>query len=180
MIQSWEEWLTHQKAVLPFIDTWMGWGVGQRGTWWDSSKASVESYTWGGIIACTSTAQGLNCWIRVLQRRIWGFWWTASWSWVSSMLLWPRRQMVSWGMLGEALSTDKVILPLYSALMRLHLKSCFLCWASQKTKTWSSWREFGGWIRRWALLLRGIWDSQASLAWRRECRRNRIHVYTYI
>jgi len=27
-----EEWLIHQKAVLPFSVTWTGWRVGQRGT----------------------------------------------------------------------------------------------------------------------------------------------------
>ena len=32
MIQSWEEWLTHQKAVLLFSETWTGWRAGQRGT----------------------------------------------------------------------------------------------------------------------------------------------------
>jgi len=30
--QNWEEWLIHQKAVLPFSETWTGWRVGQRGT----------------------------------------------------------------------------------------------------------------------------------------------------
>jgi len=29
---TWEEWLTHQKAVLPFSQTWTGWRVGWRGT----------------------------------------------------------------------------------------------------------------------------------------------------
>ena len=32
MIQSWEEWLTHQKAVLPFSKTWTDWTVRQGGT----------------------------------------------------------------------------------------------------------------------------------------------------
>jgi len=30
MIRSWEEWLTHQMAVLPFSEMWTGWRVGHR------------------------------------------------------------------------------------------------------------------------------------------------------
>ena len=29
---NWEVWYIHQKAVLPFSVTWIGWKVGQRGT----------------------------------------------------------------------------------------------------------------------------------------------------
>lgn len=29
----WEEWLTPQKAVLPFSDTWTGYRVWRRGNW---------------------------------------------------------------------------------------------------------------------------------------------------
>ncbi|GAB0192666.1 mitochondrial enolase superfamily member 1 [Grus japonensis] len=32
MIPNWEERLTHQKAALPFSETWTGWRTGQRGT----------------------------------------------------------------------------------------------------------------------------------------------------
>jgi len=32
LTQNWEEWWIHQKAVLPFSETWTGWRVGQRGT----------------------------------------------------------------------------------------------------------------------------------------------------
>lgn len=28
MIQSWEKWLTHQKAMLPFSETRAGWELG--------------------------------------------------------------------------------------------------------------------------------------------------------
>ena len=31
-ILSWEEWPTHQKAALPFSETWTDWRVGQRRT----------------------------------------------------------------------------------------------------------------------------------------------------
>ena len=52
MIQSWEEWLAHQKAVLPFHKPCTEWRIGQGGTWWGLTRASVESCTWGGITAC--------------------------------------------------------------------------------------------------------------------------------
>ncbi|XP_068810842.1 tetraspanin-9 isoform X2 [Struthio camelus] len=32
VILNWEEWLTHQRAVLPLRGTWTGWRVGRRGT----------------------------------------------------------------------------------------------------------------------------------------------------
>ena len=28
MIKSWEEWLTHQKGLLPFIKAWTDWKAG--------------------------------------------------------------------------------------------------------------------------------------------------------
>jgi len=32
MTQNWEQWRIHQKAVLPFSETWTGWRAGQKGT----------------------------------------------------------------------------------------------------------------------------------------------------
>jgi len=32
ILHHWEEWWIHQKAALPFSETWTGWRVGQRGT----------------------------------------------------------------------------------------------------------------------------------------------------
>ena len=32
MTHNMEEWWIHQKAALPFSETWTGWRVGQRGT----------------------------------------------------------------------------------------------------------------------------------------------------
>ena len=44
-IQNWDEWPMHQKTVLPFSETWTGWRVRQRGTKWNSRRASVGSST---------------------------------------------------------------------------------------------------------------------------------------
>ena len=55
VIQSREEWLILQKAVLPFIKTWMDKGTVQRGTWWGSTMATAESCTWREITAYSST-----------------------------------------------------------------------------------------------------------------------------
>ena len=36
-----------------------------------STKASIESYIWGGLTACISTGKGMTCWREALQRRTW-------------------------------------------------------------------------------------------------------------
>ncbi|GAB0207124.1 mitochondrial enolase superfamily member 1 [Grus japonensis] len=40
-IQNWEEWLIHQKAVLPFSETWTGWRVGWCRTKFNKGKCRV-------------------------------------------------------------------------------------------------------------------------------------------
>ena len=90
-----EEWLIHQKAVLPLSKTWTGW----RGTWWSSTRASAGSCTWGGTTPCTSTGLGLTSWRAALQRGTWECWWTTSWPWASSVPWLPRWPVGSWGAL---------------------------------------------------------------------------------
>jgi len=58
--------------------------VGWRGIWWGSTRASVESCTWGGIMACISTGWELICWTEALQRRTRVSWWPAKCPWASS------------------------------------------------------------------------------------------------
>jgi len=41
-------------------------------------------------------------WRGALQRRTWMSWWTESWPWVSSVLLWTKTSVVSWGALKKA------------------------------------------------------------------------------
>ena len=96
MIQSWE------KAVLPFSETWVGWRVRQRETWWDSTRASAESYIWGGKTTCIGTGEGLTCWKGALQRKTWLFCWATVWPWANSVPLWSRRPMASLGALQRA------------------------------------------------------------------------------
>jgi len=90
MIKSWEDWLIYLKTVLPFNKTWTDWEVGQGGTWWGLTSASVEYCTWGGTTSCTSTGYGMIYWRGALQRRTWGSWWTTGWPWASSVPWWSR------------------------------------------------------------------------------------------
>lgn len=55
MIWSQEEQLTHWKDVLPFCETWTDRGVGWRRTLRRSTRASVGSYIWEGVVMCIST-----------------------------------------------------------------------------------------------------------------------------
>lgn len=64
---SWEEWLTHLEAALPFSKTGMGWRAGQRGGRWGLRRASDEYCTWGGITTCIGTGWWLTCWGGALQ-----------------------------------------------------------------------------------------------------------------
>jgi len=76
MTQNWEEWWIHQKAVLPFSMTWTGWRVRERGTWWNSTRASAGFCIWGGTTPCISTGLGWTCWRGALWRGTWDCWWT--------------------------------------------------------------------------------------------------------
>jgi len=51
---------------------------GWAGTLWGSTRASMESYTWGGITVYRYHL-GLSCWICVLQRWTWRSWLTNGW-----------------------------------------------------------------------------------------------------
>lgn len=87
------------QVLLPFRKTWADWKVGQRGTWWASETANVEFCTWWGVTACISAGWVLTCWKGALQRRTWVCWWTNGWPWASSIPLWTRRPMGSWGVI---------------------------------------------------------------------------------
>ena len=66
---------TRRLCCLPFSETWTGWRVRQRGTWWSSTKTSAGSCTWGGTTPCTSTGLGQTCWRAALWRGTWVSWW---------------------------------------------------------------------------------------------------------
>ena len=70
-----------------------------RGTSWGSTRASGGSYIWGGINTQISTGKGMAFWKGALQKRTGVCWWTTGWPWSSSVTLWTRRPMVSWGAL---------------------------------------------------------------------------------
>jgi len=126
-IWNWDDWMTHLKAVLPFNMTWTDWRVGQKGTWWGLTRASVESSTWGRITTLVSTGEGLTFWKGALQRRIWVSWWTAGWPWASSGSPWCIKNSM-------ANRSRDVILSLYSGPGTLHMESHVQFWGSQFRK----------------------------------------------
>jgi len=105
-----------------------------RRTWWDSTRANVESCTWGGTTTCISASYRMTCWKELLQRR------TYLWVLVANRLVVSQQSAFmavnANGILGYikknvASSWRNVIFPLYSSLVRSHLEYCVQFWASQ-------------------------------------------------
>jgi len=170
MIWSWEEQLMHQKAVLPYKKTWTGCRVGQRGTLWGSTRASVESCTSEGITACISTGWGLTCWKEVLWRTPWMSWWATGWPSASSAPWWPRRPMGSSGAFKRVWPVGQGRWSSPSTLLYI---SGALCPVLDSSVQENSWRESRGELQRWLgtwsiYFMRRGWESWDHLAWGRE------------
>jgi len=91
--------------ALPFRRIWRD---GQRGNFRNSTKASAGSCTWRGINPCISKGCGMTHQKVALWRKTWTSWWTVHWPRASSVPLWPRRPIVSWGALGRSLQVSWV------------------------------------------------------------------------
>jgi len=63
---------------------------------WCSRRLNVGCYTWVMTTPWSSMAPGKSGWEAAWQKRSWGCWSTAMWTWVSSVPRWPRRPMASW------------------------------------------------------------------------------------
>lgn len=62
MTQNWEEWLIHERVVLPFRGTLTGWRNGLREANKSQQGESIKSRTRGGMTPCTSTCRQPPSW----------------------------------------------------------------------------------------------------------------------
>ena len=120
MIQGWKEWLTYQKAVLPFSETWTNWRAGQRRTIWGSIRASVgilhlHSCRLGAVLLERSSSE------KALDTRL-----TVS----QQCDLVARKVNGTLGCIAWSVASKvtEMILPLHSALVRPHLEYCVQFW----------------------------------------------------
>ncbi|KAK4828409.1 hypothetical protein QYF61_026163 [Mycteria americana] len=67
-----EEWLRHQRIVLPFKGTLTDWRDESRRALCNSTEGIAKSCIWGGATPCTSTCWGPPGWKAALQKRTWG------------------------------------------------------------------------------------------------------------
>ena len=84
--------------------TWTGWIDGLRPTVWVSTMRCARSCTWVTTTPCNATGLGRSGWKGARQKRTWGCWWTAGWTWAGSVPRWPRRPTASWlgsGIVGQ-------------------------------------------------------------------------------
>lgn len=72
-------------SMLPSRRTSEAWRKVLTGTSWSSARRSGKSCHWGGSTTCTS-----RCWKVNLEKMTWGFWWTLSWPYSSSVSLQQR------------------------------------------------------------------------------------------
>jgi len=83
-----KEWLTHQKAVLPFRETWTGWELGREKP--GPTRASVPHLGRNNCMNQRTLGTELLRTTRVS-------WEKTGWPWASSVPWWLRRPKVPWG-----------------------------------------------------------------------------------
>ena len=123
MVQNWKEWLTHQKVVLPIqqdlyrLESWaekniMRFHKGKRRVLHPESNNHMHHHRLrADLLESSSAEKDLD--ILVNNRLVMS----------SSVSLWPRRTMISWGTLKNYNQKANIgSPPMYSALERPHLE----------------------------------------------------------